>query len=60
MILQIILVGSIYEQECIPVGCIPPACYHMARLPDRDTPGQRPPPGRDLPPGQKPLGGRSP
>ena len=37
-------------QECIPVGCIPPAWYHMGSLPDRDPaldrdpPGQRPPP----------------
>ena len=33
------------EQECIPVGCVPPARNRTAvgGLPDRDPPGQRPP-----------------
>ena len=33
---------SIFKQECIPVGCIPPARYHMGvsvtEIPDRDAP----------------------
>ena len=53
------------QQECIPVGCVPPALYRTGGLPnrdppDRDPPGQRPcwketplPPDRD-PPGQTP------
>ena len=36
-------------QEFIPVGCVPPARYRTGGLPDRDTPGQRPPP-----PGRRP------
>ena len=41
------------EQECIPVGCVPPARYHTGGLPDRDTPGaETSPPDRE-PPGQR-------
>ena len=46
---------KIKEQECIPVGCIPPAHYHTGGSP-WDPPGQRPPwtsrdpPNRDPPP----------
>ena len=32
------------KQECIPVGCVPPAHNHMGGLPDRDPCGQKPPP----------------
>ena len=35
------------RQECIPVGCVPPALYRKGGLPDREPPGQ-------IPPGQKP------
>ena len=30
--------------ECIPLGCVPPARYRTGGLPDRDPPGQSPPP----------------
>ena len=49
-----------YIQECIPVGCVPPACYpypivsHVSR---GDCP--TPPPQAD-PPGCRPPGGRPP
>ena len=37
----------IYEQECIPVECVPPTRYHTGGLPNRDpyteTSRQRPP-----------------
>ena len=36
-------------QECIPVGCVPPALYRTGGLPDRD-----PSPWTETPPGQKP------
>ena len=48
------------EQECIPVGCVPPALHHtggvsLDRNPQTETPlwtetllGQRPPPDKDL------------
>ena len=42
------------KQECIPVGCVPPALYRMGGLPDR-----QPPPDRD-PPGQRPSLDRHP
>ena len=37
------------KQECIPVGCVPPALYRrrvslIEHPPDRDPPGQRHPP----------------
>ena len=32
------------KQECIPVGCIPPACNHTGDLPDRNPPWMNPPP----------------
>ena len=32
------------KQECIPVGCVPPARNRMAGLPDRDPPGHTPSP----------------
>ena len=38
------------KQECIPVGCVPPALYRTGGvLPDKDPPptGQRPPPPPD-------------
>ena len=38
------------KQECIPVGCILPACYRMGGLP-----GQRPPPGQRIPQTETPL-----
>ena len=31
-----------HQQECIPVGCVPPAHYRTGGLHDRDPPGQRP------------------
>ena len=42
------------EQECIGVGCVPPARNHTGSIPDREqpwteTPGQRPPLDRDPP-----------
>ena len=36
------------EQECIPLGRVPPARYRMGGLPNRDPPGHRPP-DRDPP-----------
>ena len=42
------------KQECIPVGCVPPALYHMGGLCDRDTPWIETPLDRDTP-GQRPL-----
>ena len=44
------------KQECIPVGYVPPAGYHIGGLPhrdplDRDLAGQRPP-GQRPPPEQ--------
>ena len=49
------------KQECIQVGCVPPALYHMAgaslteTLLDRDPPRQRPP-WTENPPGQRSPG----
>ena len=34
--------GSV-EQECIPVGCVPPAHYRTQGISLSETPGQRPP-----------------
>ena len=52
------------KQECIPVGCIPPALYYMGALLDRDPPGQIPALKRDPldrdPPQQKHPGQRPP
>ena len=39
---QFIVVKIYYEQECIPVGCIPPTHYHMGGLHDRDPPDRDP------------------
>ena len=45
------------KQECIPVGCVPPALYYMGALLDRHL-LKRDPLDRDLPqqkhPGQRP------
>ena len=30
--------GHSFKQECIPVGCVPPALYCTGGLPDRDPP----------------------
>ena len=49
-----------FQQECISVGCIPPAFYRTGDLPDSDLPwtetplGQRPP-DRDFPRQRPPL-----
>ena len=58
------------KQECIPVGCVPPALYRTGVSVwgvslDRDPPGQRIPLDRDplwseTPCGQRPLGQRPP
>ena len=52
----------IEKQECIPVGCVPPARYHtgvsQGDLPDRDPHGQRPP-WKETP-RQRPLPDRDP
>ena len=36
-------VETYYLQECIPVGCIPPAHYRTGGSHDRDTPDKEPP-----------------
>ena len=42
-----------FKQECIPIGCVPPASNRMGGLLDRDPPGQRVP-WTEIPPGQRP------
>ena len=52
---------SLTTQECISVGCVPPASYRAGGLHDRDPPGQRPPrqrPPRQRPPRRRPPGQR--
>ena len=45
-----------WKQECIPVGCVPPARNHtVGGLPDRDPPGQKPPPKQRPPWTETPL-----
>ena len=47
-----------FKQECIPVGCIPPTCYHTGGSLWQRPPGQRP--LERGPPGQRPSGQRLP
>ena len=64
---KILTSNKIKLQECIPVGCVPPAYYCTRGFTDRDLPGQRRPgqrpppldrdpiPWREIPPRQRPL-----
>ena len=61
------LAATIYKQESIPLGCVPPTLQRTGVLHDRDSPGQRPPwtdtpwtdtpwtetPGRNMGPGSQ-------
>ena len=53
LISHCLVTETIFVQECIPVGCVPPACYCTAG----GLPGQRPP---WTPVGQRPPGQRTP
>ena len=50
---SLLRVETYYLQECIPVGCIPPALYHAGGIHDRDPPNRDPrteTPGIETPP----------
>ena len=49
-----------YEQECIPVACIPPAAVAIPRGLHQAPPGSRHPPRTRHPPNQAPSGTRHP
>ena len=65
-LLHYIKLHSSFEQECIPVGCVPPAAVAIGggvstRHPPRADPlGAEPPPGPGTPPWSRPLPEQTP